>query len=886
MCKTSTFYTSMKKNTIYITAFLAFISLPIFSQTNENKKVKRNFLNNTATINGHVYRDTNGNGTQDSVEPNLANVGVLINQSDGSFQVVDTDVNGNWTALVSAGSTIVSLDQSDLPPISGRVQTEGLDPNTVVAIANQTVYAGTDGFFYVGKLTGHLYFDKNGNGTQNATVDLNMANVDVKVTDAHGNIHNTTTDSFGNWTVTAGIGQATVTINTNDIDFPLGATQTEGTNPSTSTILVATTTFSENDGFYENGTISGHLYNDSNGNGSQNGTESNLANVPITIQTSLGATVSTTTNGLGNWSATVPIGNTTVTINMASAALPQGSVLTEGINPKSSNATLNGNVFFGNYGFYNKGIVKGHLYVDLNNNGTQNTGEPNLPNISVKITESNSAIQNLVTDANGNWTATVIAGSTVSTIDTTDADFPYGATQTQGTNPITTTVIANTTNQTTDCGFYYATDTDGDGISDESETANGTSPLDPCSPSHPAGYSAYNPTNLIWKAADCDGDGITNGNEHTASTDPYNPCSPLPTATSTGFNSANLIWQAADCDNDGLTNGQETTLGTNPFNADTDGDGIKDGPEVTNNTNPKLPCDPSQPEGYTGYVSTNSIWQAADCDGDGILNGNEHSAGTDPYNPCSPTPTATSAGFNSANLIWQAADCDNDGLTNGQETTLGTNPFNADTDGDGIKDGTEVTNNTNPKLPCDPAQPEGYTGYVSTNLIWQAADCDGDGIINGEEHTENTMPYDPCDPSQLPGYTGYDSTNTMWQNADCDGDETDNGTEGENGTDPYNAADEGIKIFNALSPNGDSKNETFYIVGINSFANNKLTIFNRWGVEVYQKENYNNQFNGTSEGRSTFEAGEKLPSGTYFYTFEFTKPNGNGRKIVGYLYIN
>ena len=285
-------------------------------------------------------------------------------------------------------------------------------------------------------------------------------------------------------------------------------------------------------------------------------------------------------------------------------------------------------------------------------------------------------------------------------------------------------------------------------------------------------------------------------------------------------------------------------------------------------------------------MSTNSIWQAADCDGDGILNGNEHSAGTDPYNPCSPTPSTTTTGFNSANLIWQAADCDNDGLTNGQETTLGTNPFNADTDGDGIKDGTEVTNNTNPKLPCDPSQPEGYTGYVSTNLIWQAADCDGDGIINGEEHTENTMPYDPCDPSQLPGYTGYDSTNTMWQNADCDGDETDNGTEGENGTDPYNAADEGIKIFNALSPNGDSKNETFYIVGINLFANNKLTIFNRWGVEVYQKENYNNQFNGTSEGRSTFEAGEKLPSGTYFYTFEFTKPNGNGRKIVGYLYIN
>ena len=766
----------MKINQIQFSIILTIICLQVFSQSSEKTKNKNKLLTNDATLTGHVYRDTNGNGTQNIGEPNLANVGVLISQSDGSFQVVDTNISGNWTALVSSGNTTVSLDQTDLPSTIGRIQTEGTDPNSVIAISNQTVNAGTDGFFYVGKITGHLYYDKNGNGTQNALVDQNMANVDVVVTDAHGNIYNLVTDSNGNWAVTAGIGQATVAINTNDSNFPLGATQTEGTNPNTSTVLIATTTFTENDGYFESGTVTGHIYFDSNGNGTQNGTESNLSNVSISILTSLGTTITATTNNLGNWSAIVPTGNTTITINTSSTAIPSGSVLTEGTNPKTVTVQLNNTNSSGNFGFFNKGTLKGHLYADINNNGIQNTLEPNLPNITVKITESNGSIQNVTTDANGNWSAIVLSGSTTSTIDTNDVDFPLNATQTQGTNPTITLVVSNTVTQTENCGFNFLIDSDGDGILDDTETANGTDPQDPCNPSRNVGYIGFEPANLIWQAGDCDGDGILNGLEYTNATDPYNPCSPAPAATNTTFVSTNTIWKAADCDNDGLTNGQEITLGTYPFIADTDGDGIKDGPEVTNNTNPKLPC--------------------------------------------------------------------------------------------------------------DPVQQIGYSGYVATNTIWQAGDCDGDGILNGEEHTDNTIPYDPCDPEQIVGYTGYDTSNPMWQNADCDGDGTDNFDEDETGTDPYSGEDNGIKIFNAISPNGDSKNETFYIVGINLFTNNKLTIFNRWGVEVYYKENYNNQFNGISEGRATIKEGEKLPSGTYFYTFEFTKSNAQGRKIVGYLYIN
>ncbi|PHS07061.1 MAG: hypothetical protein COA88_09555 [Kordia sp.] len=134
-------------------------------------------------------------------------------------------------------------------------------------------------------------------------------------------------------------------------------------------------------------------------------------------------------------------------------------------------------------------------------------------------------------------------------------------------------------------------DSDGDGISDDNETNNGTDLNDPCDPVQIAGYTAYTATNQIWAAADCDGDGEINIDEHTNSTDPYD---------------------------------------TNSGN-DTDGDGISDDDETNNSTDLNDPCDPVQIAGYTAYTATNQIWAAADCDGDGQANINEHFNGTDPY---------------------------------------------------------------------------------------------------------------------------------------------------------------------------------------------------------------------------------------------------------------
>ena len=72
-------------------------------------------------------------------------------------------------------------------------------------------------------------------------------------------------------------------IDVSDPDFPVSAIQTEGTNPTTTTVVNNQTVFSENDGFYQEGELTGHLYFDVNGNGMQDTDEPNMPNVEVII---------------------------------------------------------------------------------------------------------------------------------------------------------------------------------------------------------------------------------------------------------------------------------------------------------------------------------------------------------------------------------------------------------------------------------------------------------------------------------------------------------------------------------------------------------------------------------------------------------------------------
>ncbi|MFZ1808682.1 MAG: FG-GAP-like repeat-containing protein [Cyclobacteriaceae bacterium] len=89
-----------------------------------------------------------------------------------------------------------------------------------------------------------------------------------------------------------------------------------------------------------------------------------------------------------------------------------------------------------------------------------------------------------------------------------------------------------------------------------------------------------------------------------------------------------------------------------------------------------------------------------------------------------------------------------------------------------------------------------------------------------------------------------------------------------------------VVVRNGMSPNGDGLNDYFDIANITALgAQNKVSIFTRWGDKVFEIENYDNisrRFEGKADG------GKELSSGVYFYKIEFL----NGQpELTGYLTI-
>jgi gliding motility-associated-like protein len=79
-------------------------------------------------------------------------------------------------------------------------------------------------------------------------------------------------------------------------------------------------------------------------------------------------------------------------------------------------------------------------------------------------------------------------------------------------------------------------------------------------------------------------------------------------------------------------------------------------------------------------------------------------------------------------------------------------------------------------------------------------------------------------------------------------------------------------IQKGISPNGDGLNDNFDLTG---FGVVKLTIYNRYGKEVYSKTNYVDEWFGQANN------GAELPDGTYYYAVELV-----GETKTGWIYIN
>lgn len=98
-----------------------------------------------------------------------------------------------------------------------------------------------------------------------------------------------------------------------------------------------------------------------------------------------------------------------------------------------------------------------------------------------------------------------------------------------------------------------------------------------------------------------------------------------------------------------------------------------------------------------------------------------------------------------------------------------------------------------------------------------------------------------------------------------------------------------VEIYNSISINNNNLNDYLAIKNIESFPENTLEIYNRYGQLVYQAKNYGvdgTLFYGIANSGTTYKKGEKLPTGTYYYIITYNKSNTLTTDTKkGFLYI-
>lgn len=268
------------------------------------------------------------------------------------------------------------------------------------------------------------------------------------------------------WTATGTL------VNTATVATPTETTDpTPGNNSSTDTDTLLT------------GTLTGTVYLDTNDSNSEDNGEG-LAGVTVVITTSVGVTLTVTTDSNGHFTATVPAGTTQVDVD--DSDLPTGVVQIEGTDPTTVTVPAGGSASDVN-GYELEGQLYGHIFEDVNGDGDQDAGEPNLANVDVIVTDTYGVTQTVTTDANGNYTATVPLGNgstltDTATVDVVESTLPAGAVQTAGTDPTTVIVKAGDAADAGDDGYQRQgivtgvvyMDEDGDGV----YTAGVDTPLD------------------------------------------------------------------------------------------------------------------------------------------------------------------------------------------------------------------------------------------------------------------------------------------------------------------------------------------------------------------------------------------------------------------------
>jgi len=387
-----------------------------------------------ATIGDTIYFDNNGNGAQDTGEDGIAFVIVtLYADADGSgtrnggdvlIASTSTNVEGKYLFTgLGAGAYFVDIDEASLPS-TDLALTTAPDPQgvliTLAGSTSATTYLNADaGYsplvnFAIGN---RIWHDVDNDGVQDPG-EPGIPFVDVVVSGgtACSTPCRVTTNAEGFW-IKTGLTNATysVSVDTTDADFPRFFIVTPGTtNPRNATVAGADLTnvdfgfrYNPGNGTSPTGTISGRMFLDLDGDLAFDVGEARAGRTVNLLDENGHVVASTTTaadgtysfNGIfiGNYSVQGidPLGTRYSVIFVSGAqAFPNLNIVynnaTESVPDSTSSVSIDGvhPDLLQDFGYKRYlGSIGDSIFWDVNENGTQDIGEPGFAGVTVRLYE-------------------------------------------------------------------------------------------------------------------------------------------------------------------------------------------------------------------------------------------------------------------------------------------------------------------------------------------------------------------------------------------------------------------------------------------------------------------------------------------------------------------